>query len=247
MDDQITQARRMHYLSRGHTFRTPHLSRNTPLPPRDLFTDEPDVLELYDRFTNLGAAVKKHETDARTKRAAAATAQAAYKAAVSEAMATGKDTAKVTNDAPRLTAEAEHHDALAREAITEQDRISHPLAAVIAEAAPRLLQPSEDAMREAARTVEAAISGLHQAWSDWASAWHLRRLLGSAALSGGGIHPYRSNAPMPTDVAAALATLTDQLDNLDRLKSDEANVKAWREQEAAAHAANERKLDGVRV
>ena len=90
-------------------------------------------------------------------------------------------------------------------------------------------------MTDAATAVHASVGSLRDAFHTWAEAWEARLWL-SRAHHLGGTHPTWHGGTVPTEVTAALATLTDALANLDTLAEDEAELTRWRETEAPTRA-----------
>jgi hypothetical protein len=233
--------RRTHgFINLSQRVTTPSILKQTRLLPRDMFADHPDILAAYDRLIALREAETGHTRTANLERDAASTATAKYKADVADALATGKDPAKIKNDTDRHAAQAEAHAQFARDAALEATRVSHHLAPMIAAVAGDLTGPSELAMEQAAKRVQGAIDGLRQEWAAWADAWKIRTILSSAALYGGVLGNYQPTGKLPADVATSLDSLTDKLRDLDRLKEDEATYRAWRAQEDAAQASQRR-------
>jgi hypothetical protein len=68
---------------------------------------------------------------------------------------------------------------------------------------------------------------------DNSGAWSELRILGIVALDGGQLGNYDPAPAFPSDAQAALRALEDRLNDFDRLRSDEAQITAWRDQNAA--------------
>lgn len=234
----INQAPHMHYMQRGARHRTPYVQPGQPLLPREIFEGRTELLEQYDRMVSLTEAMKHHQAEQARLGAEATAAEQAYHRNVREAMATGQDATKVENQQPRLQAEAKAHGQFHDEAKKGAVACGHALGELIAEAAPTLFADSEATMATSAAEVTKAVAHLRKTWAVWSSAWSVRVVLGSAHLLGGQLGGYRGNAPLPEEVAAALATLEDHLKSLDRLKSDEANIAAFRQADEVAAVGN---------
>lgn len=225
----LTRAPHMFYMQRAQQHHRPAVAPRQPLPPREIFAGQADLLTKYDRMVSLNDAIVEHQQAEMRLLAEATAADQAYATNVREAMATGQDPAKVTNKADNLRAQAKGHVDFGSQAKTAATALGAELGALIADAAPALFEQSEATMTTAAADVTKAVAHLRATWATWGLAWNVRRILGSAHYAGGQIGGYRPHQPMPPEVEAALKVVEDHLESLARLKSDEANVTAWRE------------------
>lgn len=226
------------FLKRDGSHSRPHIHPQSKLLPRILFKGRPAILDAWDRMAKLQEQVVRYGTEQRELTAQAAAAKQQYHRDVREAMATGGDVDKVVNGEVALLERAQEAQDRGEEARRGATAHGYVLGGLIAEAAPELLAPSEKQMAQAHADVLDAVANLESSWSRWSAAWHVRRLLGSAWLFGGQLGAYREESPLPPEVAAALATLTEYTTNLDRLKVDEAEVLAFRANEERATASN---------
>lgn len=226
------------YYQRAAKFHTPNVRPGTTLPPREMFAGRDELLAAYDEFTALSGAMRRHNTEQGRALREAKDAEQAYYRAQRDAMAKGQDPSKVTNKAAELTAQAEEHERHAATAKRAAAEVGYRLGQMIHEAAADLFAPAEAELEKAAEQMRDALAIVGQAWERYAQAWQARMVASSAHYLGGMLPGWKDAPALPAPVAAALSTLTDQAGNLDKLKSDEANVTAWREQEAKALRAN---------
>lgn len=235
----LARAPQMHYMKRDQNHRRPTVTPRQPLPPREIFTGQTDLLAKYDRMAALNDAMAEHQTAEMRLQAEATAAEQDYHRNVREAMATGQDPAKVTNKADNLRAQAKGHVDFGTQAKTAATALGFELGELIAAAAPALFEQSETTMTKAATDVIKAVAHLRATWSTWGLAWNVRCILGSAHYAGGQIGGYRPHQPLPPEVDAALKVIEDHLQSLDRLKSDEANVTEFRAANVPTPNANE--------
>lgn len=220
------------FLSRATRVAEPQMSLATNLLPRATFKDDPETLALYDQYTNLREAETTHNREAGKENIAAEAARTAYLRNVRGALANGEDPGKTKDQSAKHADLAESHLALARQARLGLEKTARELAHRIAKTAPELLAPSEERLNTAADNMRNAIAALETAWAGYSRAWSERTILGNAALFGGSIGNYDNSGTFPAPVRAALDTLTDQLHNLERLHTDEAEIRAFRKDNA---------------
>lgn len=239
MTTDLKQAAPSHgYYRRAATFHTPSITPGTVLPPRDLFAGRDELLAAYDEFAALSAAMRHHNLEQGRHLREAKDAEQAYHRAKRDAMAKGEDPAKVKNAAAEHAAQAAEHEGYAATAKRGAAEVGHRLGQMIHEAAPDLFAPAEADLEKAAEKMRDALAIVEQAWATYAQAWQTRTLVSASHFLGGSLPGWKDAPRLPEPVATALATLTDQAGNLDKLKSDEANLTAWREQQARAAAAS---------
>lgn len=219
---------RLHFLSRGTRHSEPQLRNATTLLPRETFEDCPEVLEHYDRFVTFREAVSEHQKAEGRALRAATEAREEYQRKIREAIGHGDDPSKIKSAEDRHKVTAEAHRAMVRESTAGMTRAARDLAYALAEHAPNLLDPAEKRLIQAASEMEADFASIRRSWGAFELAWQERRILGSVGLFGGLIQNFDPAPSFPPDVADALATLTNRLTDLDRLKSDEAHIRAER-------------------
>jgi hypothetical protein len=220
--------KQLHFLSRATRHNEPSMSVRVGLLPREVFADDPETLDLYDKYVNLRTAYQENERATGRERTAATTEQSIYLRKIREALAVGGDTSKIKNDAEKHTAASQAHAQLSSSAMAELTRVARSLAHRIAEVAPNLLTPSEQRLETEADKMRKALTNLRNAWAGYATAWQERRILGDAALFGGQLANYDPRPTFPPNVSAAIATLENHLGDLDRLKSDEELIRVER-------------------
>jgi hypothetical protein len=220
------------FLSRATRRTEPSVSPAVNLLPRDTFADDPETLELYDQFTNLRQAIADNDRIAGRSKIAAEEARVAFSRGIREAIEAGKDPSEVKNDSDRLEAIAQAHSAISDQARSGLMRLSKPLAERIAAVAPEVIPASEKRLETAANSMRRALGVLSNAWGDYSAAWSERRILGNSMLNGGALGNYDGTGSFPENVRDALQVLSDHLADLDRLKSDETEIVAWRAKNA---------------
>lgn len=220
---------KLHFYTRTNRILEPSLSPRAHLLPRRVFESDADLLALYERFVTLKENQTKHQTLAGKARLAAESARTVHAAKRRELLATGGDLSKLSDTSAKHLEEAETHTAHAKAAEGALLGVARELAYKLAEVAPHLLDPSEERIKTAAAVMDDAIDALEGAWIDYERAWRERRILGQAALFAGPIVNYDDSATLPPAVAEAVSTLRSHLTNLDRLKADEAAIRAERD------------------
>lgn len=235
MDTDIKYAHPLNgYLRRADKQLPLVMRADSPLPPRDLFTDHPAVIAEYDELDRLNSAARDNYRQAHHKRTEAEQQRRDYKAAVGKAMEDGKDPAKIKapQDA-RLEAEAEQHIRFADQAKSRAERQGIVLGKAIQSIAGDLIPAAEDRMTTAALEVTDTLTSLRPLLERWAEAWQLRQWLSEAMFKGGTRTWHEPSLPAP--IRDALATLASSTSgDLDRLRSDEETITQWRAQEARA-------------
>ena len=234
------------YPSLGVRFTQAYVNPHSAPLPREIFAGHVDILAAHDDFVALCRAFREHSATEARLRVEAKEAEQGYATATREALIAGKDPSKVVDRTPALLAEADRHAELYRQAKSAAEQAGARLGAAIAEAAPDLTGPAEATMAEAAEKVEAAVAALEAVWSTWAAAWEVRHALSQAWVTGS-IPTFAGGGKLPAPVAAALSGLSDHVRQLDRLRADEEAIRAWRDEQAAAEAANSRIAAGNRI
>ncbi|GEM_PF-6587338 len=224
----IQHRRKLSFLSRSKRPTEPTVSMVTSLLPREAFESAPEAVQAYDEFVRSRDAAHEHERTAGRERNAATTAKGAYREKVAAAIAAGEDPGKIRDKTSEHEAAAAAHAELAQTARHKATHAAREFAFAAAEAAGDLLEPSEARLTDAATTMREALDHLSNAWRDYALAWQERRILGDLALYGGRLANYDPNQPLPTDIRQALGELGDRLNDLDRLREDEATIRAER-------------------
>lgn len=225
-DTHIQQRRPLVHFQRSAKDSPLAIRPNGQLPPRDLFTAHPDVLEAYDLFVTLREGVTTHHRDARSKRAEAEKARADYRSAVAEALEAGTDPSKLKSKADQLEAEAAAHDGFARTAAGKVERQGAVLGAAIKAVAADCFEVAERDMAEADEQVATALAALTAALEHRATAWAARKWLSNAHLLGGANNWNGANLTAP--ILDALAAIGSTADDLEVLKADEADLTTWR-------------------
>jgi len=236
MDTNVTSRRRLVHFDRGAKNHPLALRANGTLPPRDLFASHPDALAEYDTLVTLREAVTMHRREARTKRDAAERARAEYRTAVSDALKSGTDPSKLKSKADQYDAEADAHEGFSRTAESKAERQGQIAGDAIKGIAAECFTAAEHDMAVASEKVTAALESLTAALEQQATAWAARRWL-STAHHLGGINAWHGGT-IATPVREALANITATADDLTILKTDEAELTRWRQQNEAAAASN---------
>lgn len=204
------------------------------LPPMEAFTDAPAelVLALTAWHDYAGKAIE-HARKQRHALDAAERATVEFRAAMKEAVTKGTDPSKLRDKTPQHQAEAEAHAAAADAARSAQVRAGVTLGPLLEQQAPALYAHSEAEIAQADAEVRESLTLLTDSWRRWSTAFALRRWLSHVGTDGN-VTNYHGPDSLPAEVAQALATLTDHLAQLDRLKSDETEVQAFRATNDAA-------------
>jgi hypothetical protein len=185
-------------------------------------------------MVTLNESIREHQRAARDKSAKATQATAGYRASVREALLKGEDVTEIKDHTARYEAEAKAHESFAKDAIGQATRHGITLGGIFAKVAADTFAPAEKVMADRAEHVRATLASLSDAWGDWSKAWGVRRYQSYAAHRGGQLSPYHEAAPLPPAVAAAVQAISDALEDIDRLKADEAELTRWRKQNADA-------------
>lgn len=210
------------------------VSPRVTLPPMEAFTDAPAELILaLTEWHKYAAQAVEHARKQRHALDAVDRATQDYRAAMKEAVTTGTDPSKVRDKTAQHKAEADAHAAAADAARNAQVRAGVTLGPLLEQHAPALYTPSEDELAKADAEVRETLATLTDSWRRWSTAFALRRWLSHVGTDGK-VTNYHGPDSLPAEVAQALGTLTDHLAQLDRLKSDENEVQAFRATNEAA-------------
>lgn len=217
------------FLNRSQRRQAPSLSLSASLPPRELFADYPEVLDLYDRFTRLQAGIREHSAAEAKHQAAAKEAEQQYARDLREAVATGSDPDKIKSKQPAELEQAAKAQELYLQARRGLQETSVPLAAALANVAEKLAADAEARLLIAAEKVNDARDALAQAQAEAGEAWGVRRAFGALAIFGGQFTGVTHSRPS-----------ADPLGDLATLKGEEEWMRDWFERDDAAAAANAR-------
>lgn len=215
------------FLNRSQRRQPPTLSPSAQLPPRDLFTDYPEVLDLYDRFTRLQAGIREYSAAEAKHHAEAKEAEQQYARDLREAVAAGTDPDKVKSKEPAHLEQAAKAHELYLQARRGVQEASAPLAAALANIADRVSADAEARLVAAAEKVNDARAALEHAQAEAGEAWGVRRAFGALTIFGGALGGV-THARASVDPLADLATL----------KGEEEWMRDWFKRDDAAAATN---------
>lgn len=232
----LNQRRPLAIHARGQRVNEPYVRSNTRLLPRETFAGHPDVLASYDRMATLLDAIDHHTSEIRRLRRASEQAAETYRLEVREALSTGKDTSKISNESADLAIQAKEHEALLRRAQHAADAHGRQLGSDIQAAAPLAFDGVEKRLDTADAKVRRAVTALEKSMEEWGSAWQERRILSAIHLFGGPLMDHEPEHAMPKEIYTALELIADQLANPDRIRADEAQLGAERAKSARADA-----------
>lgn len=86
--------------------------------------------------------------------------------------------------------------------------------------------------------VRRALTALKKSLEEWGSAWQTRKILSTIHLFGGPLIDHEPENATPKEIHTALALITDQLRNVDRIKDDEAQLLSERAKNDRADTRN---------
>lgn len=132
------------------------------------------------------------------------------------------------------------HGAAADAARGAQVRAGVTLGPLLEQHAPGMYAPVEDELGNADAEVRESLTALAASWCRWSGVFAMRRWLSHVATQGGPVPAFHGGEALSAEVAQALGVLTDHLAQLDRLKSDERELAAWRDTQRAAAESNAR-------
>ena len=196
------------------------------------------MLASYDKQATLLDAMQHHSSEIRRLRRASHEAAETYRLEVREALSTGKDTSKIQNLAPDLAVHAKEHESLLRRAQGAAEAHGQQLGKDIQAAAPLAFEGVEKRLASADTKVRRALAALEEAMGEWSSEYQTRLILSAIHLFGGPLRDHEPEHAMPKEINTALALITDQLANVDRMKADEAQLTEERAKNARADAHN---------
>jgi hypothetical protein len=206
-----------------------HVTPNARIPTSDELPEaSADLAEMLDTWHQLIASEKEQARLAAVANGKADAAAATYREQVRAALSSGEDPTKVKNDTDRHKATAAAHIKFHDDARNQREKLGHTLGPVLEAEAAAMFAPIEERIEKSARTVRGALAGVREAWAVHSADFEMRRWLSHAELRGGQIGAYHGASPLPHDVAAALATLEDHINALDKLKADEQEVREYR-------------------
>ena len=221
--------------------RSPHATRasaRTQLPtPEDLPEASAELRNALATWHDLIATEREQAHEAAKANAAADAARVTYNKKVGEALASGADPAKVKNETDKHLALAQAHAGFSRDAAIQRDRLSASLCALLDAEAASMFAPIEERIEESANVMRGALTLVRDAWSGCTRDFDMRRWLSHVDLDGGTLSAYHGASPMPREVEDAMAIIEDHINSLEKLKSDEQEVRDFR-------AANARALHG---
>lgn len=205
---------------------------NATLPPMDAFTEaSPELQAKLEEWHTLAAQSLKYAREARKAIDAAEVADRNHRAAVHAAMAAGTDLANIPpSEGKALREQATAHQANYDAARNGRERLGYDLAPLL-EAEAASLTPTVDAKLEAhSKKISALLEKVRAEYAEWAQAFQLRVWLSWTDLNGGQVSNYDQATNLPGPVLEALKTLSQHLASTDNLRHDEAEVRAYREQ-----------------
>ncbi len=217
-----------------------HPSRVRPgghLPTADRLAEvgaSPELVAQVQRWHDLVTAERDHARKAAAANVAVTEAAQSYRREVRETIADGGDPAKVKDQTARHHATAAAHVQFSVVAQAERERLGAALGLLVEDAAPALFPAAETAIDYTATHVRAALVGVRETWRKHSDAFQLRAWLSHVHLDGGDVPSFHGASGLPAAAEAALAALDHAIEELDRLKADEAEVTRWRRQEQAA-------------
>jgi hypothetical protein len=213
--------------------KSPHptvVGPRTTLPTAEILTGAPaELLADLETWHELAAAERQQARLAAEANAAAEAATADYRAKVRNAMSKGADPTKIKDRTEEHKARAVAHIGFHNDARNEREKLGHRLGLMLEDAAPDLYPIVEDRIDQSAATVRGSLASVREAWASYSEAFELRRWLSHIELDGNTVGAYHGASSLPRDVVTALATLEHAIAELDRLKADEAEVRAFRE------------------
>lgn len=189
--------------------------------PADLVADLDTWHQLKTREAEQAREASKANADAER-------ATLEYRVKVRQALEKGTDPAKVKDHTEEHKARAAAHVGFARDAKSARERLGRSLGPRLEETAPTLFGNVEDKLAETADVLTGAMAGLRAAWTEHALTFEVRSWLSHVALDGGSVPAFHAARRLPDGVAEALSTLEHAITELDRLKSDEEQVLAYR-------------------
>jgi hypothetical protein len=234
----INQRRPLAIHARGQRIHEPYVRTNTRLLPRETFAGQPEVLAAYDKMSTLLDAIDKHTSEIRRLRRESDQAADVYRLKVHEAMATGADVNMLSNTSADLAIQAKEHESLLRRASGAADAHGRNLGRLIQAAAPDAFAAVEKRINTADDKVRRALPALEKSIQERDAAWQVRRILSHTHLFGGGVPDYEPEHGVPNELHTAIGIIVDQLDNLERIKADEAQLAAERAKDARTDAHN---------
>jgi len=211
-----------------------HVSSNGVLPTTEDLPEAPaDLAEALATWHELRTAERDQARLAAAANGQAAAAAAAYRRDVGTALSQRKDPAKVKDKTEQHKAIAAAHVGFSNDARSQRERLGYDLGLMLEQAAPSLHAPIEQRIEKSARTVRGSLTAVREAWSVYSGDFEMRRWLSHVELDGGRVGAYHGAGPLPAEVVAALAVLEDHISSLDKLRSDEEQVKQHRATDAA--------------
>lgn len=198
----------------------------------------PTSAEVPEASKELAAALDTWHTLIQSEReqarlAAAANAKANeatadYRAKVHAALAKGNDPSKVKDETEQHKATAKAHIQFHNDAHSEREKLGHQLGLMLEAEAPSLYAPIEKRIEKSATALRGSLASVRDTWAEFSSDLEMRRWLSHVELDGGAVGAYHGASPLPREVADALAVIETHINSLDRLKSDEDQVRAFR-------------------
>jgi hypothetical protein len=208
-----------------------HVTPNGHLPDADALKAigaPDDLVARVQTWRGLKDAERDHARQAAAGHLAAETATADYRRKVRETIATGGDPDKVKDTTEKHKAVAKAHAQFSADARAERERLGYDLGVALEAGAPDLFTAAEAEIDKAGAVLTEALAGIRATWADYSAAFELRRWLSAVALNGGRVGAYHGASVPPAAVSDAIDALDDALGDVDRLKSDEAEVLAFR-------------------
>lgn len=221
MTETTTQAPTMHYYRRGENHHD--LTVNGAPDPR-LFASDPETVAAVELMAKLVADRTANEAEAARLARAVIDDEQQHFRDVRAALADGRDVSKMTNPRPELERQLEDAQQRGRDlkrAIAAQGGIT---GYAIQGTAADVLDEAEARMAAVEPKIAELLAKLEPLLEQWQTARDDRFYLSRVALFGGN---HRAVVRGPEDLG--LAMIRDAIANdLARLKSDEANVRAFR-------------------
>jgi hypothetical protein len=220
-----------------------HVTPNTRIPTTDELPEaSADLAEALDRWHTLAESERAQAREAAAANAAAEQASTEYRTKVRETLAKGGDPTKVKDQSDRHKAVAKAHIEFHNDARNEREKLGWTLGPMLEAEAPALFGPIEERIEKSASAVRGSLAGVRDTWAEFSRDLEMRRWLSHVHLNGGTVGVYHGAAPLPPQVAEALAVLEDHIGALDALKADEREVQAYRDANARDAAAQRRAM-----
>ena len=214
--------------ARGHNAT---IQPNVPLPDVDTLAAagaSPALLDAVRTWHQLIDSEREQARAARIATEAVAMAETDHRRAVREAMSAGADPSTVKSKADDHKAAAAAHEGFYNDARNARQRLGVTLGPMLEDEAARMAVVVDEEIEKAAAAVRKQLNAMTKAWGAYGKAFELRRWLSCADLNGGSISAWHGEQPMPNEAAVGIAAIDRALGELDRLRSDEEQVREYR-------------------